>query len=277
MALTPDDGRNWTGAETAPEEAILSLLRDKYHAEIMPLVRSFFDFSNLVGLASTPNYEIFDIISNETRSALDHIARASVSVDATQALLNVEFSKWHLDLARIRILIALVEYIREILDSARDYVTRRDRRKVSEVYIVEDRTMNFHYLATLRHAAALIDPKGELTALVIAPSVEEIATTKALADELSIIASGYSQLTADLWKGEKLPSVYELNRWKNRRQLFRQPWNSRIFRGALISGLIATSIAASLPFLYSGTYNIIFQTLIVVLGMALGGYRASRA
>ena len=276
MASNPDDGRNWSGEGPVREEAILSFLREKYHAELMPLTRTFFDFSNLIGLASAPNYETLDIISNETRSALDHLARASVSSDTDEALRNVEFAKWHLDLARIRILIGLSEYIQEILNSAQDYITYRQHGKFDEAFVVERSEVNHTYISILSDVKEEIYPPTDSMNLVIAPTVAEMAIVRRLADDLGDVASRYTQLTARLWEIGDLPSIYELNRWKNRRQLLRRPWTSRTFRGAIIFGLIAASIAASVPLVYSSAFNTLLQILIVTIGIVLGGYRASR-
>jgi len=163
-----------------------SLFSGYYTLGLQPLVKQYYSFGEQTGRI-TPDMRAhvsLGVISNEIRDAMDHIAW-SMSSDPSP---HIAMAAWHFSLARLYLLVEITQDVETLFTTALTYISLVRRITSPPGLIPNVEELKAQRLSLLERYDVLItelrDQLDRQKSERPHPSVEQMASTHALADEV---------------------------------------------------------------------------------------------
>jgi hypothetical protein len=193
-----------------------------YHCNVFPTIKEFFSLSLSAGRTAgdVQSHDMFDVVSNQVRNALDHLGRASDPAKAEQAVelrraqlaAEIRMAEWHLDLAKMRALQTIISCSQDLIADARLYLAFK---QLEPLDALEHRHARQLAVAARRFQRAVIKNVTEMPGSKedpVAPPPESMAEARRIVEDGRRIATQLTDFVADLWEDRELPKRMPLRR-----------------------------------------------------------------
>lgn len=177
--------------ETVRGRLILEFLRADYNGTTLPILEYYIRTQLTHGNASEadPAYRLFLVLSDDVRTAMDHLGRAAVAPNLARIRAELGMAAWHLNLALIRAMVQMCDSF--------DAVTTRlmlEQQLNDQAILFDKLRHDARHLALLEHVLAHMRSLDDLRTSVRPPRLDEMAATEGFADGLAISLRGYAEL-----------------------------------------------------------------------------------
>lgn len=194
--------------DKARREAFALFVLEKYHRDTAPIIKNFLAFSRDSGqvASTTPSYEIFDVVSNEIRNAMDHLGRSCDETQIGSVNSHIRMAEWHLDLALIRALMPIIENGQDLLQDVIDYIRLKNLKELDTEDLVKISEWEVIHESSVNDVINKIRPAPGSREVLTPPSDLEMNMTRTIAETMAATSYKYTELTNRLWVSRTLPN-----------------------------------------------------------------------
>jgi len=180
--------------EETRNRAIGQFVREDYKGEAEIYFHHYLELMSTFGEPHNVP-ECSGTVSEETRNAMHHLGRASVSADEKELARELELASWHLNLGSMRILIAMIDCLHGVIANIIEYDTAKKAKRVDksvQSYVANLREDNRSTLDLIRKMTDRSDM------LRSAPRLPEIETMRAIVSRQHATLKAYMDLLLEL-------------------------------------------------------------------------------